>query len=179
MDPEKIKVGDNQSRLSRYQSGCLVTGHEEPGHSQAVNFNPPCYLVLLYLCRPLPHRAKEEGSLSGSLSEVPEGTSQRALKAFPSSVYTGVLWPIDTVLLDCREGYGREILERSMYIKIQCLDFTGIPRNKKTKKQRRRKHKCRAEGKKWDPETGSVPRVLPGAVHTDSVGHTSWCRHLP
>lgn len=60
-----------------------------------------------------------------------KGPSLEALKAFPSFVYTRILWPIDIVLVDCHECYGRKILEWSMYIKIQYLDSVGITKKKK------------------------------------------------
>lgn len=60
-----------------------------------------------------------------------EGTELGGLKAFPSFVYTRILWPMDIVLVDCHECYGRKILEWSMCIKIQYLDSIGIPQKKK------------------------------------------------
>lgn len=96
---------------------------------------------------------REEESLSGSLSEDMKGPSQEALKAFPSFVYTRILWPIDIVLVDCHECYGRKILEWSMYIKIQYLDSIGIPQKKKKVK----KKEWMNEGKrKLDQEMGSL-----------------------
>lgn len=117
-----------------------------------MNFKPPFYLVFseatLFVIE-----QREEESLSGSLSEDMKGLSQEALKAFPSFVYTRILWPIDIVLVDCHECYGRKILEWSMYIKIQYLDSIGIPqKNKKWK----RKNKCRRGKRKWDQGMGSL-----------------------
>lgn len=101
-----------------------------------MNFKPPFYLMFseatLFVIE-----QREEESLSGSLSEDMKGLSQEALKAFPSFVYTRILLPIDIVLVDCHECYGRKILEWSMYIKIQYLDSIGIPQ-KKTKSEKER-----------------------------------------
>lgn len=55
----------------------------------------------------------------------------RRPESIPSLFILRILWPIDIVLVDCHECYGRKILEWSMCIKIQYLDFHRDPSNKK------------------------------------------------
>ena len=73
---------------------------------------------------------REEEALSGGLSEEVKGQSSEAWK-HSRLVYTRILWPMDRVLVDCHDCYGRKILEWSMCIKIQYLDSIGIPQKKK------------------------------------------------
>lgn len=136
-----------------------------------MNFKPPFYLVSSEATF-FVTKQREEESLSGSLSEDMKGPSQEALKAFPPFVYTRILWPIDIVLVDCHECYGRKILEWSMYIKIQYLDSIGILPKKK--KKWKRKNKCRRE-RKWALCFHSP--IFLTVVQTDLVEYISWPYH--
>lgn len=124
-----------------------------------MNFKPPFYLALSEATFFVTEQREEE-SLSGSLSE--EGPSQEVLKAFPSFVDTRILWPMDIVLVDCHECYGRKILEWPVYIKIQYLDSIGIPQKKKSEK---RKNKCRREKRKWDESHLTDCSKWSGGIH--------------